>query len=81
MGVAREGGLLILAGTSRVLDRPISMAVKGPSSAGKSYLVEKVLSFFPDEAYRRDHRHVGRALAYGDEPLKHGCWCSARRKE
>ena len=67
--MAREGKLLILAGTKTLLDRPISMAVKEPSSAGKSYLVEKVLSFFPDEAYPRST--AGRALAYGDEPLKH----------
>ena len=71
VGVAREGKLLFLAGTSRVLDRPISIAVKGPSSAGKSYLVEKVLSFFPDEAYHAITAMSERALAYGDEPLKH----------
>jgi hypothetical protein len=71
VGVEREGKLLLLAGTSRFLDRPISVAVKGPSSAGKSYLVEKVLSFFPEEAYHAVTAMSERALAYGDEPLKH----------
>jgi hypothetical protein len=71
VGVGREGKLLFLAVTSRVLDRPISVAVKGPSSAGKSYLVEKVLSFFPDEAFHAVTAISERALAYGDEPLKH----------
>src|SRR4026207_1517108 len=37
--------LLYLALTSRFLDRPVSVAVKGPSSAGKSYIVESVLRF------------------------------------
>ena len=67
----REGKLLFLAGTSRLLDRPISVAVKGPSSAGKSFLVEKVLSFFPAEAFHALTAMSERALAYGDEPLKH----------
>ena len=51
VGVEREAKLLFIAITSRVLERPISVAIKGPSSAGKSFLVEKVLSFFPHEAY------------------------------
>jgi hypothetical protein len=71
VGVEREGKLLLLSGTSRVLDRPISVAVKGPSSAGKSFLVEKVLSFFPDAAYHALTAMSERALAYGEEPLKH----------
>jgi hypothetical protein len=71
VGVEREGKLLFLAGTSRLLDRPISVAVKGPSSAGKSFLVDKVLSFFPAEAYHALTAMSDRALAYGDEPLQH----------
>jgi hypothetical protein len=71
VGVEREGKLLFLAGTSRLLDRPISVAVKGSSSAGKSFLVEKVLSFFPAEAFHAVTAMSERALAYGDEPLKH----------
>jgi hypothetical protein len=71
VGVEREAKLLFLAVTSRMLDRPISVAVKGPSSAGKSYLVEKVLSFFPSEAYHALTAMSERALAYGEEPLTH----------
>jgi hypothetical protein len=71
VGVEQEGMLLYLAVTSRLLDRPISVAVKGPSSAGKSFLVEKVLSFFPDEAYYALTAMSERALAYGEEPLQH----------
>ncbi len=62
--------LLYLALTSRVLDRPVSMAVKGPSSGGKSYTTEKVTSFFPPDAYYALTAMSDRALAYGNEPLK-----------
>ena len=50
-GEARVLKLLYLALTSRLLDKPVSIAVKGPSSGGKSYLTERVLSFFPESAY------------------------------
>ena len=43
--------LLYLALTSRLLERPISVVVKGPSSGGKSYTVESVLRAFPPSAY------------------------------
>jgi hypothetical protein len=50
-GGTREAKLLYLVATSRLLAKPISAAVKGPSSAGKSFLVKKVLEFFPAPAY------------------------------
>ena len=71
VGVEREAKLLYLAITSRVLDRPISIAVKGPSSSGKSYLVESVLSFFSSGSYYALTAMSDRALAYGQEPLQH----------
>jgi hypothetical protein len=43
--------------------------MKGPSSGGKSYLTERVLGFFPDEAYYALTAMSEHALAYGDEPL------------
>ena len=54
MGVVGEDRaikLLYLAATSRLLDRPVSLVIKGPSSAGKSYVVERTLSLFPNDAY------------------------------
>ena len=51
VGEIRLAKLLYLALTSRLLDRPVSIAVKGPSSAGKSYIVESVLRFFPPAAF------------------------------
>lgn len=70
-GEARLGKVVYLAVTSRLLPKPVSVAVKGPSSAGKSYTVEQVLRFFPDSAYYALTAMSERALAYSEEPLKH----------
>jgi hypothetical protein len=73
-GLAGEGRkikLLYLALTSRILDKPVSIGVKGPSSAGKSHIVERVLQHFPEDAYYVLTGMSERALAYSDEPLSH----------
>ena len=73
-GVAGEGQvakILYLALTSRLLMRIVSVAVKGPSSGGKSYLVEQVLRFFPEGAYYALTAMSERTLAYSEEPIKH----------
>ncbi len=75
LGVAGETRLvklLYLAVVSRLLegDRPVSIAVKGPSSSGKSYTTEQVLSLFPESAYHALSAMSERALAYSDEPLE-----------
>jgi hypothetical protein len=70
-GEARSGRLLYLVLTSRFLERPVSAAVKGPSSGGKSYLVETVTRFFPPEAAYELTAMSEHALAYGTEPLAH----------
>jgi hypothetical protein len=67
----RVAKLIYLAVTSRLLDRPVSIAVKGPSSGGKSFTVESVLRFFPDDAFYALTAMSDRALAYSTEPLKH----------
>lgn len=71
MGEKRMTQILYLALTSRLLERPVSVAVKGPSSGGKSFILDKVLSFFPPSAYYALTAMSDRALAYSDEPLKH----------
>ncbi len=71
VGEERAARLLYLIVTSRLLARPTSAAVKGPSSGGKSYLVERVLSFVPEAAYYALSAMSERALAYSEEPLKH----------
>jgi len=71
VGEGRAVKLLYLAVVSRFLDRPVSVAVKGPSSGGKSYAVERVLALFPQDAYYALSAMSERALAYSDEPLVH----------
>jgi hypothetical protein len=63
--------LIYLAVTSRLLSRPVSIAVKGPSSGGKSYVTESVLKLFPPSAFYALTAMSDRALAYSNEPLKH----------
>ena len=70
VGEERAAKLLYLVLTSRVLDRPISAVVKAPSAAGKSFLVETVLRFFPESAFYTVTGMSERALVYSDEPLK-----------
>ncbi|MCL4534974.1 MAG: hypothetical protein M1370_07415 [Bacteroidetes bacterium] len=71
VGEDRNTKLLYLAVTSRLLGRPISVAVKGTSASGKSYTVETVLRTFPGSAYYALSSMSDRALAYSQEPLSH----------
>lgn len=71
VGESRNARLLYLIGTSRLLDRPCSAVVKGPSAGGKSFLVEQVLALFPPSAYYALSAMSDRALAYDQEPLVH----------
>jgi len=71
VGERRIAKLIYLVVTSRLLDRPISIALKGPSSGGKSFTLESVLKFFPNDAFYALTAMSDRALAYSIEPLKH----------
>jgi hypothetical protein len=70
-GERRTAMILDLALTSRRLDRPVSIAVKGPSSGGKSYLVERVVEYFPESACYALTGMSEKTLAYSEEPIKH----------
>ncbi|MBU4399284.1 MAG: hypothetical protein KKE86_08115, partial [Planctomycetes bacterium] len=53
LGVAGEKELaatVYLIGTSRLLPEPLAAIVQGPTSSGKSYVINKVASLFPPEA-------------------------------
>jgi hypothetical protein len=63
--------LIYLALTSRILDKPISMAIKGTSSVGKSYILEKVLEFFPRSAYFDISSMSDKALFFTEESFEH----------
>nr|MDP9455936.1 hypothetical protein [Actinomycetota bacterium] len=71
VGETRNAKLLYLALTSRILEKIVSVAVKGPSSAGKSYLVRKVLGFFPESACWSFSGMSEKTLFYTEEPLSH----------
>jgi hypothetical protein len=72
-GNPKAGKLIYLALNSRHLDAKqlVNVVVKGPSSAGKTYNVEKVLKFYPDDAFHFLTAMSERALAYSEEPLAH----------
>lgn len=71
VGEDRAARLVYLVVVSRLLARIVSAVLKGPSSAGKSYLTECVLSFFDPSAYHALTAMSAHALAYSDEPLAH----------
>jgi len=71
VGEERAAKLVYLATTSRLLERIVSIALKGPSSGGKSVLVERVLRFFPGSAAYELSAMSEHALAYSEEPLDH----------
>ena len=70
-GEERNSKIVYLALTSRILQKPVNIVVKGPSSGGKSNLVEKVSCLFPESAYYPLTAMSERALAYSEEPLQH----------
>jgi hypothetical protein len=77
-GEVRTAKLLYLALTSRLLERPVSIALKGPSSGGKSHVVERVLSFVPESAYYALTAMSERTLAYSEEPSSTASWSFMR---
>jgi hypothetical protein len=62
--------ILYLALTSRLLDKILSCAIKSESSAGKSFVVESILKFFPAEAYHFVSGMSQQAMVYSDQSFK-----------
>ncbi|MBN2132511.1 MAG: toprim domain-containing protein [Sedimentisphaerales bacterium] len=61
-----------LACTSRKLDKPLAVIVQSTSAAGKSTLMEAVLSMFPEEERVQYSAMTGQSLYYlGETDLKH----------
>jgi len=72
--VGEESNKLIayLAATSRKLDAPLAVMVQSSSAAGKSSLMEAVLSFMPEEDKVQYSAMTGQSLFYmGAMNLKH----------
>jgi hypothetical protein len=71
VGERRNAQLLYLALTSRLLDKIVSVVVKGPLSGGKNHLVKSVMRLFPDTAFWFFSGMSERTLFYTEEPLSH----------
>src|SRR5260370_15954409 len=50
-GEERAVQIIFLAAPSRLFSSPLSVAVKGPSSGGKSHITRHALCFLPPEAF------------------------------
>jgi hypothetical protein len=71
VGDVKAAKLIFLSLVTRLFERPCSILTDGPSSGGKSFLVETVLKFYPQRAYYDLTAMSERNLAYTDEPLSH----------
>jgi len=61
-----------LACSSRKLDKPLAIIIQSTSAAGKSALMDAVLSFFPAEEQIKYSAMTGQSLYYlGEKNLKH----------
>ena len=61
-----------LAGVSRKLERPLAIVIQSASAAGKTTLMDAVLSFFPEEDRVKYSAMTGQSLYYlGETSLKH----------
>ena len=64
--------LLYLGGTSRVLDKPLSILIRSMSATGKSYLIKLICSMMPPEDLFMWTGATRQALYYlPDDELKH----------
>jgi hypothetical protein len=71
VGEERLAKLVYLATTSRLLAKIVSVAVKGPSAAGKSIVVERTLDFFPESAFYVLTAMSERGLVFVPEEMAH----------
>jgi len=72
--IGEENNTLVayLAGVSRKLERPLAIIVQSASAAGKTTLMDAVLSFFPEEERVKYSAMTGQSLYYlGETNLKH----------
>jgi DNA primase catalytic core len=72
--VGEETNTLVayLACVSRKLERPLAIIIQSASAAGKTTLMEAVLSFFPEEERVKYSAMTGQSLYYlGETDLKH----------
>jgi hypothetical protein len=63
--------MLYLTATTRLFDKPMSVAIKGPSAAGKSHTRDYVLRFFPPEDVIQFTSLTEKALYYFPGEFSH----------
>lgn len=72
MGEETNTLVAYLAGVSRKLERPLAIIIQSASAAGKTTLMDAVLSFFPQEDRVKYSAMTGQSLYYlGETNLKH----------
>jgi hypothetical protein len=71
VGERATAQLVYLVITSRLLDKPVSLGVKGHSSSGKSFVVEMTCRFFPPDAVIEMTAMSERALVYSPREYSH----------
>lgn len=67
VGIAGErelASIVYLTGVSRLLDKPLALIAQGPSSSGKSFVVERTADLFPAEAVLLAKSLTPQALVY-----------------
>ncbi len=72
VGEEKNALIAYLAGVSRKLDRPLAIIVQSTSAAGKTTLMDAVLSLFPEEERVKYSAMTGQSLYYlGERNLRH----------
>ena len=70
-----------LTATSRLLDKPLAVIIQSTSAAGKTTLMEAVLSFFPPEEQVKYSAMTGQSLYYlGEKTSNTKYWPSSRKR-
>ena len=83
LGVVNEDELIILtyiAATSRVLENPINILIKGASSGGKSFTALHTLELIGPDFVNKLTSSSALSLVYDTRPLAHTVMLSLRSK-
>jgi hypothetical protein len=71
VGETRTAQVLYVVATSCILDRPLNIFVKGHSSAGKNWLVTRVLNLFPESTVVEITSASEQAWSYSRSSFRH----------
>lgn len=71
VGEQRSALVAYIVATSRLLEKPLCLFVKGASSSGKNFLIDRVLRFFPHTAVHRLTSSSLRSWNYFGQKLAH----------